>query len=88
MSLQVTLLDPVETESVLAGSPRNDDLRKIADGLSSVVDSEASVFVAGMGESNINALRTKMARRGIRVTVHKTKRNGQDGHVLMARSIK
>ena len=43
--------------------------------------------MSGLNESNINALRTKMQRRDIRMIVRKVERDGDVGHILMARSL-
>lgn len=84
----IEVLDPEETETALAGHRfgSSEVLRSIASQLLSVADSKASVFVGGLNESNINALRTKMQRAGFRMTVRRVQRDGKPGHVLQATS--
>jgi len=87
---EITLLDPQETSTLLAATNASKEasmLTKITTGLMSVLDSDASVFVVGLTEGHINSLRTRMYRRNVRVTVRKTERNGEMGHVLIATTI-
>ncbi len=86
----IEVLDPKETETALAGHRfgASEVLSTIAANLTDVVDTEGSVYVQGLDESNINALRTKMQRRGMKILVRKVEREGKSGHVLIARSIK
>jgi hypothetical protein len=85
----IEVLDPEETETALAGHRfgASEVLSTIASQLTNVVDTKASVFVGGLNESNINALRTKMQRRGIKMTVRRVQRDGKPGHVLQATSV-
>jgi hypothetical protein len=85
----IQVLDPEETGKALSGHRfgQSEVLRTIADSLEGVVDTKASVFVEGLNESTINALRTKMARRGMKVTVRKVDRAGKPGHVLFATTV-
>ena len=85
----IEVLDPEETETALAGHRfgSSEVLRSIADSLTNVADTKGSVYVGGLNESNINALRTKMQRRGIKMTVRRVQRDGKPGHVLQATSV-
>ena len=88
MTAEVTLLDPTETDVVLAShrfGKTESILSKIAENLMSVLDTDSSVFVTGMTESTINSLRTRMYRHDVGITVRKVERNGQRGHVILAR---
>jgi hypothetical protein len=84
----IEVLTPEQTEQALSGHRfgSSETLAQIAISLERVVDTDGSVYVDGLNESNINALRTKMQRRNIRMIVRKVERNGKVGHVLMARS--
>ena len=86
----IEVLDPHETETALAGHRfgSSEVFATLADNLLTVADTEASVYVQGLNESNINALRTKMQRRGMKIIVRKVERDGKSGHVLIARSVK
>jgi 16S rRNA G1207 methylase RsmC len=86
----IEVLDPTQTEEALAHhrlGKTESLLAKIADHLSKVVDTDASVFVAGMNDSTINSLRTRMYRRNTVITVRKISRDGAKGHVIMARTV-
>jgi hypothetical protein len=84
----IAILDPTETAATMAGHRwgQSNELNQIADSLMTVVDTESSVFAPGLNESNVNALRTKMARRGIKIVVRKVDRNGAKGHILIAKT--
>jgi hypothetical protein len=86
----IEVLDPAESRKALTGHRFGSSavLKEIADQLMAVVDSDSSVFVEGLNESTINALRTKMSRRSVRVVVRKVDRAGKVGHLLFAVSIK
>jgi hypothetical protein len=85
----IQVLDPSETKVALSGHRFGSSamLNTLADNLMAVVDTESSVYVGGMTDSQINALRTKMQRRDIRVTVRKVERNGTSGHVMLAKTV-
>lgn len=90
MPTTIELLDPAETEQALTGHRfgSSETLAKISESLMTVLDTDASVFVSGLNESNINALRTKMARRNVRVVVRKVSGGAREtGHVLLAKSM-
>jgi hypothetical protein len=89
MPSNIETLDPIETEEALAGHRFNNEstLSKIAERLMTIVDSEASVFVSGLTESTINSLRTRMYRRDVTITVRKIIRNGERGHVILAKHV-
>lgn len=79
-------LDASETAAALSGHRFGSSavLAQIADDLTTILDTDNSVFVSGLNESNINALRTKMSRRGVKVIVRKVERDGERGHVLQS----
>lgn len=84
----IQTLDPHETNALLNGG--NTSLNgRIAAHLMDVIDSPSGVFVVGLNESTINALRTRMYRHNVKVTVRKATRpsDGQAGHLLMAKSV-
>jgi hypothetical protein len=85
----IEVLDPKETEQALSGHRFGSSavLSQIAQSLVSVLDSEGSVYVEGLNESNINALRTKMARGKIKIVFRKVERDGKVGHILMSVSM-
>ena len=87
MTTEVTQLDPQETSRVLGNTRTVGVLGQIAEGLAPILDTEASLFVVGLNESTINSLRTRMYRKNIKVVVRKVTRDGQTGHILLARSI-
>lgn len=86
----IAVLDSEETATVIAQTRNGvgaSDTAKIARALDRVVDTDQSVFVAGMNESLINSVRTRMYRRNVKVTVRKAERDGTVGHILIARSV-
>ena len=85
----IEVLDPEETETALAGHRfgSSEVLRTIASQLLGVADTKASVYVQGLNESNINALRTRMQRAGFKMMVRRVERDGQSGLVLQATSV-
>lgn len=86
----IEVLDPTATEAALTGHRfgSSELLRAIATRLVSVVDSDGSVYVEGLNESQINALRTKMARANIKIAVRKVERDGKAGHVILPTTIR
>jgi len=86
----ITILDSDETAAVLSDlrHPVGDTrVATIADQLLQTVDTGKSVFATGMDEHLINAIRTRLYRQKARITVRKVQREGQTGHVLLARSV-
>ena len=91
MTADVTVLDPVQTETMLsthrygkAEAMHN----RIAASLANVIDTDGSVYVTGMNESTLNALRTRMLRHNVALTVRKVSTGDQKGHVIRARTIR
>jgi len=85
----ITVLDTDETNDVFSNlrSPDADrETKRIADQLLAMNDTGKAVFVTGMDEHLINAVRTRMYKQKVRLTVRKVQREGQVGHVLLARS--
>lgn len=89
MPTTIEVLDPAATSAALSGNRfgESETLGKIAESLMTVLDTEGSVYVEGLNESNINALRTKMYRRDVKTMVRKVRRDGKVGHVLTARTV-
>jgi hypothetical protein len=85
----IAILDPQETSTLLSGNRLGTESQtaKIADALMKVIDTDRSVFVAGLSEGNVNSIRTRMYRNDVKVVVRRAVRDGQRGHVLMARRV-
>lgn len=83
---QIERIDPAETESLLADKyVRNTLMGTLADALKKVVGTEESVFYGRpLTESQINNLRTTMQRLDMRISVHRVRRSGVDGHLIRA----
>jgi len=84
----IEVLDASETKTALSGLRfgANEVLATVADNLMSVVDTDQSVYVQGLNDSSINALRTKMQRRGVLINTRKVERDGKPGHVIVAKT--
>lgn len=90
MNTAIEVLPPDETSAILANGPygrENSKLAAISEALTQVVDTGAGVYVVGLTESVVNALRSKMRSKGIKVMARKTRRDGSVGHVFVATTI-
>lgn len=86
----IEVLDPADTAQLM-GTPRfgsSETLRTIATHLMSVLDTDQSVFVEGLKESQIAALRTRMTRANVRLNIHKVARGPKTGHLIIATTIR
>jgi hypothetical protein len=86
--VSIEVLTPQETQSALRGRAfRNEVLGDLTEALIPLADTESSVWAEGLSEPTVNMLRSKLARRGIRLAARKVQRGGVLGHVLLAKSI-
>lgn len=86
--MTIEVLDAHETEAALSGGGgRNQTLHDLAEALTPIADTGKSVWYEGsLSESFINMLRTKMDRRGLRLTARKASRDGKAGHILRSQT--
>jgi len=86
----ITTLDPTETNAALGNArygTEESQTAQIARALIEVANTDASVFVTGLTEASMNTLRTRMYRKNMKITARKIERDGETGHILLARSV-
>lgn len=87
MTMDFEILDQTETNSILPSGGRGSSMTgQIVFALKRVVDTSSSLFVTGMAEPQVNALRIHAKRNGMLLTVNRAVRNDVRGHVVRARS--
>jgi hypothetical protein len=87
--MDIAILDTEETRNLIGdqvGRPGS-VMSALATALLKVIDTDRGVFVKGLNESQINNLRTTMARHNARINVKRTVRDEAVGHLITARSI-
>lgn len=82
-------MDAMETEDLLAEKyVRSTLMGSLTAALKKVVDTNQSVFYAKpLTESQINNLRTTAQRHGMRISAHRVRRAGIDGHMIQSTTI-
>lgn len=84
---QIDILSPQEAAD-LTGRPEPGLIADVTKALWSVLDTDRSVFVPSPSERDVAAIRMRLRRAGAKLSSRRVTRNGQEGLVMSARTIR